>query len=114
MTSLREYRKRVGDNDQRINVGDVVQLHEDKYPRNRWIIGVIDSLIYSKDVLVRAAVVRSKHGLQSRPIVKLYPLEMCDYTPQMDDQQPGTSGLQRRVPVREAAVCTRRNIHDWT
>ncbi|XP_063435728.1 uncharacterized protein LOC134716648 [Mytilus trossulus] len=117
LTSLREYHTRTGDNDQTIKVGDVVQIHEDKYPRNKWTIGVVDSLITGNDGLTRAAEVRTKSGRFSRPIVKLYPLEICDNIhpkETRETQQPGTSNIQRRLPFREAAVCARRNIHEWT
>ncbi|CAC5388751.1 unnamed protein product [Mytilus coruscus] len=66
---------------------------------------------------ISAAEVRTKSGCFSRPIVKLYPLEMCENIHSRDTrdtQQPGTSNIQRRLPFREAAVCARRNIHEWT
>ena len=68
-------------------VGDVEQIHEDKYPRSRWSIRKIEALTTEKDGLSRAAVVRIKYGTASRLIVKLYPHEICDTTIKSDTFQ---------------------------
>lgn len=60
---------------QRIRVGDVVLIHDDG-PRIRWKLAVVEHLIHGNDGLCRAATVRTTSGVTSRPIVKLYPLEV--------------------------------------
>ena len=75
LTSLREFHTQTGDNEEKVKIGQLVQIHEDKYPRNKWTVGVIVSLITG---LTRAVVVRTKNRHTSRPIVKLYPLEISD------------------------------------
>ena len=52
-----------------------MQVHDDKLPRNKWNIAVIERLIAGNN-LTRAAVIGTANGLTSRPIVKLYPLEV--------------------------------------
>ena len=74
LTGLREYHRATGSNEGRIRVGDVVQIH-DEGPRIRWNLAVVEELITGRDGSVRAAKVKTKHGLSTRPIVKLYPIE---------------------------------------
>jgi len=75
LTSLREHHQTTGDNEQTINVGDVVQIH-DESPRSQWKLAVVQELIYGNDGYTRAAKIRTSSGVTNRPIVKLYPLEM--------------------------------------
>ena len=56
--------------------GKVVLIH-DETPRNQWKLGVIIQLHQGKDGLVRSVTLRTARGnLISRPIEKLYPLEV--------------------------------------
>ena len=56
--------------------GKVVLIH-DETPRNQWKLGVIIQLHQGKDELVRSVTLRTAKGnLLSRPIEKLYPLEV--------------------------------------
>ena len=118
LTSLREFHRQNGDNEQTICVGDVVQVHEDKTPRNRWNIAVIDELLIGNDGLTRAAIIRTSKGRTSRPIVKLYPLEIrtnIDKRAEWNDDEPTTSDDQRRpLPRRDAFIRARSNIQRWT
>jgi hypothetical protein len=76
LTSLRQYHKTTGNNTQTVKVGDVVQIY-DESPRTQWKLSVILQLIYGNDGLTRAAILHTSNGLvTSRPIVKLYPLEI--------------------------------------
>ena len=78
LTSLRERQQTRGAAEQTIRVGDVVILHDDFSPRLRWNMGVVQELIQDNDGLTRAAHVLTTNGLLTRPIVKLYPLEIND------------------------------------
>ena len=42
MTRIREFHRTTGSRDERIRVGDVVQIHEEG-PRNRWNLAVLKS-----------------------------------------------------------------------
>ena len=77
LTSLREFHRVSGNNIQRVKLGDVVQIHDDTLPRTHWKIGVIEELSYGNDNLVRSAKIRTSESVMNRPIVKLYPLEIC-------------------------------------
>jgi len=80
LTALRESHRLSGKRKQIIAVGDVVQIH-DECPRSRWKLGIVEELITGRDGLTRAAHVRTASGVTSRPVVKLYPLEVtCDKT----------------------------------
>ena len=53
----------------------MVQIYEDS-PRIKWTLAVVEKLNVGGDGLARSAVIRTKNGLTSRPITKLYPLEV--------------------------------------
>jgi len=55
--------------------GDVVIIHDDG-PRLRWQLGKITKLMPGIDGQVRSAQVKTCHGTLTRPILKLYPLEI--------------------------------------
>ena len=65
-----------------IKQGDVVCVHEDRLPRQRWKLGTVQELIHGRDNLVRAAVVRLvSEGRMTeikRPVQKLYPVEVSN------------------------------------
>ena len=76
LTSLRQYHQTTGNNKQTIKVGDVVQIY-DETPRLQWKLATIQELITGNDGYTRAATIRTCSGLiTSRPITKLYPLEV--------------------------------------
>ena len=70
--SLREFHRASRNNNQRISVGDVVLVHDD-CKRIYWKLAIIESLIYGKDNLVRAAIICTANGKTSQAITKLYP-----------------------------------------
>ncbi|XP_076089954.1 uncharacterized protein LOC143061985 [Mytilus galloprovincialis] len=116
ITTLREFHRQTGNNLQTIQVGDVVQVQDDKLPKNRWNIAVVDELITGNDVFTRAAIIRTSAGRTSRPIVKLYPLEIRTNINNLDDNNDdsSTDRLTRVLPKREASVRARENIKKWT
>ena len=73
LTSLREFHKTTGNNEQDVKVGEVVLVHNDG-PRVKWKLAVLESLITGNDGLVRAANIRTSARKTNRPISKLYPL----------------------------------------
>ena len=65
-----------------IKQGDVVCVHEDRLPRQRWRLGTVQELIHGRDNLVRAAVVRlvseGRTTEIKRPVQRLYPVEVSN------------------------------------
>lgn len=106
LTSLREFHKTSGYNEQSIRIGDVVQIQDDNVKRIHWKIGIISDLIRGNDGLVRAAHIRTKTGDTTRPIVKLYPLEVSDVS---DNSKRDSEGR----PKREASEKARLLIRKW-
>ena len=56
LTSLREFHRSHGNNNQTVKVGDIVQIH-DEGPRLTWLLAVIEELITGNNGLVRAAII---------------------------------------------------------
>ncbi|XP_071176258.1 uncharacterized protein [Mytilus edulis] len=75
LTSLREFHRTSGRNEQSIQIGDIVQVHNDTN-RIMWKLAVVQDLVRGKDGLIRSAVIKTDTGITNRPIVKLYQLEI--------------------------------------
>ena len=93
LTALREFHRTTGSNNQRIKIGEVVLIHDDG-PRIHWRLGVVESLITGNDGLVKAANVRTSTHTTSRPITRLYPLEVSaptDLEMALPESQTGTT-----------------------
>ena len=56
--------------------GDLVLIREDNCSRLKWPLGIVEELFPGKDGVVRAVKVRTKAGSYSRPIQRLYNLEV--------------------------------------
>ena len=56
--------------------GDLVLIKEDNIPRFKWPLGVIVDVFVGKDGLVRSVKVKTKNGEITRPIQRLYDLEV--------------------------------------
>lgn len=61
---------------QQISVGDIVIIVDDNAKRNEWLKGAVVDVHRGKDDVVRSAVVRTQHGLSTRPVVKLAKLDL--------------------------------------
>jgi len=57
-----------------IKVGEIVVVHEDNLPPQKWLLGRIDNVITGKDGMVRVVDVKTKNGIIRRAIHKLAPL----------------------------------------
>ena len=75
LTLLREFHHASGKNQQTLQKGDVVIIHDD-VPFVMWKLAIIEDLICGNDGLVRAAIVCTANKTTNRPITKLYPLEL--------------------------------------
>ena len=116
LTSLREHhtcRKRIS-HKRRVIIGDVVLIH-DNTPRNQWKIGVVTRLHTGKDGLVRSVSLRVRSGKElSRPIEKLYPLEMSDGSDILSSKntEKAPENDIQRPPVRLAAQKAAQRIKE--
>ena len=122
LTSLREYHKTTGKNDQSVKTGDVVLIHDD-VPRTKWKMAVIEQLIRGNDGYVRAATIRYNGGRTNRPISKLYPLEVSSIETvdqnSIDDHDKDNQGSNvadqiTRQSTRSSAMKAKGNIANWT
>ena len=59
-----------------INIGDVVLIEVEGAKRNKWRLGRIEEIVTGKDGVIRGANVKTSKGKLSRPLQKLYPLEV--------------------------------------
>ena len=79
--SLSEYQKVYRRaNNIKPSIGDIVHIHVDRQPLQKWLLGRITELIKGKDNNVRGAVIflgKTKRNIE-RPINKLHPAEFHD------------------------------------
>ena len=61
-----------------VRVGEVVLVEEEGAKRNKWCMGRIEKVIEGKDGVVRGASIKTKNGAVSRPLQKIYPLEVME------------------------------------
>ena len=121
LTSLREFHRSSGNNEQTRKEDELVMIHDDK-PRNTWELAIIEELIRGKDGLVRAANIRTKNGRANRPITKLYPLEIsAEISKEQQKQSNDAEETDTRTiaennssrPERAAALGARNKISKW-
>ena len=124
LTSLREFHKTIGNNTQRVQIGDVVLVHDD-IPRINWQLTVIEDVIKGSDGLIRAVNIRTKSGRTNRPIACLYPLEvrsadtlmrppMTTVNPQPSDKVPEEQAQPDTRPTRNTALRAREKFREWS
>lgn len=75
VVSLQERNPKPGTTKCQINVGDVVMIHDDS-PRLYWKMGIVTSLHYGIDGIVRSVDLKTNYGTTNRAITKLFPLEL--------------------------------------
>ena len=126
LTSLREFHKTTGNNIQQVKAGDVVLVHDDT-PRVNWKYAVIESVIKGNDGLIRAVNIRTSTGKTTRPITKLYPLEVTSHAVTETDESSSDSTRESRSSpsqqmiteqsrvrsLRRTATRARRQLSDW-
>jgi len=126
LTSLRESHRSTGNNKQVVKKGEVVLVHDDG-PRASWRLAVIEDVVTGNDGLIRSAKIRTSTGRTSRPISRLYPLEVsCEEDSEQtgqhvtDNQQVTSDGVSGQCvdsrdvrPTRTAALKARAKLTDW-
>ena len=111
---LREVHRQRGKNSRapRIAKEDVVIIHDEGQPRSMWGLGLVKEVLIDNDGEVRAVVLQvAKQGSEakhlSRPVQRLYPLEMpaehgqSTDTPSQPTNQPGDQERVDSAPVDE-------------
>ena len=94
-----------------IKDGDIVLVADTDTPRHRWSLGVVTKLLRGSDALCRAAVVRTAHGLTTRSLIKLFPLELSVSTEEKADSvHANEQSLENTRPKRQAAQAARELI----
>ena len=115
LANLREFHRcNTRNQDRTVEVGDVVVVFEEEKKRGEWKTGVVESLVKGKDGVVRGARVRTvtkgKPIHLSRPVQKLYPLEIRskgEGLPRADSSVQADENPTRTVPRRNAALDSR-------
>ena len=102
LTQLREYHcySKRANSLRKVQVGDVVCLHDNKVPRQLWRLGKVERLLPGRDGQVRSAVVRVKSGNSPtaewrRPLQRFYPLEV-----KLDTEVANPVPQAANVPIR--------------
>ncbi|XP_065911109.1 uncharacterized protein [Dysidea avara] len=130
LTSLREFYKMTRQSRQMINKGDVVTVHEDNKPRLQWRLAIVEDLIKGNDDQVRAAHIRTSTHTTTRPVAKLYPLEVqdekhndptapedvelsTDNVANEDTQKTADTNTVRTRSVRAAASKAIQKMKEW-
>ncbi|XP_074645841.1 uncharacterized protein LOC141902099 [Tubulanus polymorphus] len=103
LTALRERHNQSGNNQEIVKIGDIVQIHADN-PRLTWRLGIIEKLNRGNDNCVRSAVVRTAKGRTSRPINKLYPLEINHQEFAKQEPQPEKASKKKGSSARNVLL----------
>ena len=89
-----------------LQVSDILNIFEDKQPRQKCFLGRIIELISSKDSFVRAAkiYIGKTKGVIERPLNKLYPVEYNDKSCKRQEKSDDNVDGDIKRPRREAAT----------
>ena len=127
LSGLREYHKsRSGANRKEISVNDIVTVFEDNVKRELWKTAIVEELIEGKNNVVRGAkirvIIKGKPIRMSRPIQKLYPLEIRCETERTENAGVGNAEeqaeqtvketMKRNVPRRAAAIASEQKTRE--
>ena len=93
-----------------------MQIH-DETPRTNWKLGLVKELVRGKDGLVRSVKIKTRTGETTRPIIKLYPLEIQsdDTATSASSAEGGSTRCETELRMRrKASLKARDNIRRWT
>ena len=106
LLALRERSAKTSHGSKTAKVGDIVIIHDEK-PRSIWKLGVVTRVFPGIDGVVRSAKVRTSNSEVSRPLIKLYPLELNHV---VDDENDQKSADNDHRSLRFAAIKAREAI----
>ena len=96
-----------------LKLGDVVIIQSDERNRNKWKLGIVESLIPGRDGIVRVARVRSGKNTLERAVQQLYPLELsCDIIHPKGNKRELNPTVEEFRPRRDAAAAARARVQD--
>lgn len=116
LTDLRELHRNREQRPHKVKVHDIVLVHDDNAKRLLWKMGKVVRIIYGKDGIVRGAdvrvITRNKPYILSRPLQKLYPLEIEERSEGKVTEKEGTEKSEEdkgrpQRPQRAAALDAR-------
>ena len=100
LADLRESHKiHIQKKEPNISIGDVVLIEEENAKRNKWRLGKIVEIVRGKDGVIRGAVMETSKEKMSRPLQKLYPLEVRAATVAIKDDVIEEAGDSTPVPT---------------
>ncbi|XP_074651607.1 uncharacterized protein LOC141906262 [Tubulanus polymorphus] len=110
LVSLRESHKKSGSSNY-IVPGAIVQIREDGTSRLKWNLAIVISVHPG----ARSATLKTANGVTSRPVSKLYPLEVFAADVRncvKSEERRGGVEIKERPAKRSAAVAAERRISD--
>ena len=96
-------------------VGELVLIHDDG-PRVYWKFGIVTKLFPGIDGMIRVAQLRTTAGTTTRPIIKLYPLELNVEELSISTDQRGedeTRGIAINSSVRPPRLTAQAARQTW-
>ena len=112
LVDLRENHKIQGKGTVQVSIGDVVLVQDDSAKRSLWRVGRIEEIIMGKDGAKRGAKVhiisRGRPEFISRPLQKLFPIEMRDEEEKQGGTMEGKEQCEGEFEVRRTENGTER------
>ena len=112
LVDLRENHKIQGKGTEQVSIGDVVLVQDDSAKRSLWRLGRIEEIIMGKDGVIRGAKVRiisrGRPEFISRPLQKLFPIEMRDEEEKQGGTMEGKEQCEAEFEVRRTENGTER------
>ena len=96
-----------------LKLGDVVIIQSDERNRNKWKLGIVESLIPGRDGIVRVARLRRGKNTLERAVQQLYPLELsCDIINAKGNKRELNPTVEEFRPRRDAAAAAGARVQD--
>ncbi|XP_026688312.1 uncharacterized protein LOC103522259 [Diaphorina citri] len=86
----------------KLEVGDMVLIGDDNTKRINWPLGRIVKLIAGADNHVRVVQLRTKNGILTRPVQRVYPLEINYFSP--EEMTPTVDRFVQSLPEAERSL----------
>ena len=94
----------------KIGLNDLVLVKHDDIKRSLWDMGTVEEILPSHDGKIRAVKVKTKNGIITRPIIKLYPLRTAaelhpnEQRPETEEEQHEDQSQSREEPENQNDV----------
>ena len=111
LLALREVHRTGNKHNKWPEIGDVVLIY-DEGPRNRWRLGQVSKLHFGQDGIPRVASLETAQGQLTRPLVKLYPLEISGEVKENPEDVTVNNTDTGTRPKRKTAQVAAENRRD--